>query len=109
MAKGWDEAAANAERPQDWGTRAAQTPLEEFQSGIAAMELPDPALVESFLAKGATREQALAQAYAVMAKRFATPQGAVGRQRASAPFTGQKPAPIETPKGRNRASAPFSR
>lgn len=75
----------------------------------ATMPPPPPELVEFFLMKGATRDQALAQAYAVMAKQFATPQGAVGRQRSAAPFSGEKPAKIATPKGRNRASAPFKK
>jgi hypothetical protein len=75
----------------------------------ATMPPPPPELVEFFLMKGATRDQALAQAYAVMAKSFATPQGAVGRQRSAAPFSGEKPAKIATPKGRNRASAPFKK
>jgi hypothetical protein len=79
----------------------------------SAPPLPPPELVEHFLKQGATREQALAQAYAVMAKRFASkgPELARGRQRSAVKFDDASPgpAPIATPKGRNRSSAPFQK
>lgn len=103
-------AAMRSEVAQDWGTRPPRSP-QDFTGQPVAPNLPPPPpeLVDFFLQKGATREQALAQAHAVMAKAFASPQGAVGRQRAAVGFdpASPGPAPIATPKGRNRAAAPF--
>jgi hypothetical protein len=100
------EMSALVGRPMPPGSSAVPTMAP---APPATMPPPPPELVEFFLMKGATRDQALAQAYAVMAKSFATPQGAVGRQRSAAPFSGEKPAKIATPKGRNHASAPFKK
>lgn len=106
-------AALRAESAQDWGT-VPRGDVDFMGNPVqtqtpANLPPPPPELVSFFLEKGATREQALAQAYAVMAKQFAGPQGAVGRQRSAVPFdeSSPPPAPIATPKGRNRAAAPF--
>lgn len=107
------EAALTSKRPIPVLQRAPRAPKPAPEApptpemAPQALPPPPPELVDYFLQQGATREQALAQAYAILAKQLATPTGAVGRQRAAAPFSGEKPAKIAAPKGRNRAAAPF--
>lgn len=93
---------------QDWGTkpRADGLGFDGAPLPVEQSRPPDPDLVSYFLARGADRETALAQAAAVEA---GPAGGAVGRQRAAAPFSGVPQAKKASPTGRQRASAPFKK
>ena len=95
-------AAMMAERAQDWGTRPSTA------APMVAETVPDPDIFAYFMEQtGGDKQKSLAMTFGMMAKLNAGAPGAVGRQRSAAPFSGQKAAPIATPKGRNRSAAPF--
>lgn len=92
--------------------RAADGPQVSQRAPSTTDLLPDPALFEHFMSQpGATKQKALAQTYAMMAKALKSnePELARGRQRSAVEFDDASPgpAPIATPKGRNRSAKGF--